>query len=357
MVFLDIESTTPEGSPAPDFIPLNQQQAQSQPAAPAQDTSAILAALANMAKTNQTASTATPGIPAIINPNSVLNQNAVPQVPPSVDKAGMQTTPQAVNPFAGNLVSFGMSNGAMNPNGQSQMPNQNLFPNLGQQQNPLAALMGQMGQTNTPAAPVPDPQLQQVQVLQYLIAQGVPQDQWAPVLQAIAASTGNQNGSASGLGGIIGSGLNWPQSNAAQNSWGGKNDAGSRDEGRRDYGRSPPHQYNRRRSRSPDYRRRESPPGRRGSPVYGDYSGESPGRSRDPRDARGRGGREYRQRSPAGRRRRSPSPARKDDALPPPGPKFIEYDYSIGQGNIKGKFGIEVHPICPFRIACIHINL
>jgi hypothetical protein len=25
--------------------------------------------------------------------------------------------------------------------------------------------------------------------------------------------------------------------------------------------------------------------------------------------------------------------------LPPPGPKFIEWDYSIGQGNMKGSYG------------------
>jgi protein NRD1 len=258
------------------------------------------------------------------NPHSVLNQNAGPHAPPSVDKAGMPSNAQAVNAFAGNLSPFGMSNGAMNP-GQNQIPNQNLFQNLvNGVQNPLASLMSQ--------AAAPDPQLQQVQVLQYLIAQGIPQDQWAPVLQALAASSGNPN--VLGLNASVGSAPNY---GVAQTSWGGNNEPGSRDaDGRRDYGRSPPQQYGRRRSRSPGWERRRepSPPGRRGSPVYGDYSGDSPGRNRD---GRGRGGqREYRQRSPPGRRRRSPSPP-KDDKLPPPGPKHIEYDYSIGQGNIKGK--------------------
>lgn len=319
--FPDLISTTPEGSPSPDFIPVGQQQSLSNPSQPApqqQNTSAILAALANMAKQN-TAAPATSGVPAQASMNNVLNaQNGHPQpTPSSVDQLASATNGQAVNPLG--ALFAGMSNGA-----QSQ--NQNQVPGI-PPQNPLAAFLPQ---AQVPAMPQNTPlgqdAQQQFQLLQLMAAQGIPPDQWATALQLLnLQSTGGQNMNTGGL-------PNFPAPLPA-NSWGGRNEVPSRDE----YIRSPTGQY-RRRSRSPgwDRRRDVSPPPRRGSPVYGEYRGESPGRNRGDRDGRGgRRGNDYRQRSPPGRRRRSPSPPRKEQPLPPPGQKLIEWDYSLGKGMIK----------------------
>ncbi|KAL1968743.1 hypothetical protein VTN77DRAFT_1569 [Rasamsonia byssochlamydoides] len=343
----NVESTTPEGSPAPNYIPLGASQPQQQngttttapsatPAQAAPDTSSILKALADMAKQN-TAASAAPGVPAQTSPLNVLNaQNAVSQpVSSSVDQASQPANGQAaVNPFAGNpFAALGnlAANQGMIPQTQSHTPN----PIPATQQNPLAALLPQAA-----AAPAISPEaLQQVQLLQLLAAQGIPQEQWATALQILSLSN-SANASMANMNAQT-SGYNMPTA-ASQPAWSGRPDAASRDADRdrerdREYMRSPPGQY-RRRSRSPgwDRRRDVSPPRRRDSPVYGEYHGDSPGRrGGDPRDARGRRGNDYRQRSPPGRRRRTPTPPRKDPTLPPPGPKLVEWDYSIGQGNIK----------------------
>ncbi|EER40468.1 RNA binding protein Nrd1 [Histoplasma capsulatum H143] len=370
----NVQSTTPDGSPAPNLISLagGQHGAQAssapvttttstiagsgQPAPPAPDTSSILKALADMAK-NSTATPATSGVPAQTSPHSIFNpQNPVPQaMPASVDPAAQQPNGQAVNPFAaaaaaGNLANqfAGLSNMAQNPS---------IFPNQGQasaaasnplaavaaaaQQNPLAALMPQAGA-------LPPETLQQLSLLQLMAAQGIPQDQWATALQILSLSNTASSGMvnmnpATALAAFA------QQPAASQNTWStpapdslsrdrdrDRDHRSSREHDREDYVRSPPGGY-RRRSRSPgwDRRREVSPPRRRDSPVYGEYHGDSPGRNRDTRDSRGRRPGEYRQRSPPGRRRRSPTPPRKEATLPPPGPKFLEWDYSIGQGNIK----------------------
>lgn len=347
---IDLESTTPEGSPAPGHIPFGAPQQQQQlqlngaaaststPAAP--DTSSILKALADMAKQN-TAAPAVPSVPAQTSPLNVLNTQsaAAPPVTSSVDQASQPPNGQAaVNPYAGNLATpfAALSNVAQTQGlvSQSQTPNPLAAP-----QNPLAALLPQA--TAAPAAPAIAPEaLQQVQLLQLLAAQGIPQEQWATALQILSLSNNANAGVANLTAAQIPGYMQPPGQNV--NAWGARTDVPSRDMDRdrerdRDYMRSPPGGY-RRRSRSPgwDRRRDVSPPRRRDSPVYGEYHGDSPGRrGGDPRDARRRGT-DYRQRSPAGRRRRTPTPPRKDPTLPPPGPKFVEWDYSIGQGNIKG---------------------
>jgi protein NRD1 len=230
-------------------------------------------------------------------------------------------------PFAA-LSNVAQNPALVQPQSQSQTPNP-----LGAAQNPLAALLPQATAAPAQTTPslAPDALQQQLQLLQLLAAQGIPQEQWATALQLLSFS------SAANMGNVAAGqvpGFNLGAQNV--NAWGGRADSQSRDFDRdreRDYMRSPPGGY-RRRSRSPgwDRRRDVSPPRRRDSPVYGEYHGDSPGRRGDPR---GRRGNDYRQRSPPGRRRRSPSP-RKDPNLPPPGPKLVEWDYSIGQGNIKG---------------------
>ncbi|GES65629.1 RNA binding protein Nrd1 [Aspergillus terreus] len=337
----NVESTTPEGSPAPNSNLFGgaQQQAQANGAPSsgtpqsAPDTSSILKALADMAKQN-TAAPPAPAVPAQTSPLSALSQpqgaasQPVSSVePPANGHAG-------VNPFAaGAMAPFAaLSNVAQNPalvqpQSQSQTPNP-----LGAAQNPLAALLPQATAAPAQTTPSlgPDALQQQLQLLQLLAAQGIPQEQWATALQLLSFSNAANMGNVA-AGQVPGFNLGAQNVNA----WGGRADSQSRDFDRdreRDYMRSPPGGY-RRRSRSPgwDRRRDVSPPRRRDSPVYGEYHGDSPGRRGDPR---GRRGNDYRQRSPPGRRRRSPSP-RKDPNLPPPGPKLVEWDYSIGQGNIK----------------------
>lgn len=341
---LDVASTTPEGSPAPNFNPLTGTQqppsngtgaAQGQPAP---DTSSILKALADMAKQN-TAAPAAPAVSAPSNPLAALGQqSAAPQpAAPSVETS-QGPGGQAANPFAaGGMPALGaLGNMAQNP-ALGQPQSQTHTPNpMNAAQNPLAALLPQA--TAAPAQPAPavgsDPLQQQFQLLQLLAAQGIPQEQWGTALQILtlsnAANMPNANpAQAAGF-------PNLPGQNVG--AWGGRPDSQTRDDRDRDYMRSPPGGY-RRRSRSPGWDRRRdlTPPRRRDSPVYGEYHGDSPGRRGGDRDMRGRRFNDYRQRSPPGRRRRSPSPARKDPNLPPPGPKLIEWDYSIGQGNIKGK--------------------
>lgn len=353
MYLLDVESTTPEGSPGPNYAPygIPQQQqasngaASTNPGQSAPDTSSILKALADMAKQN-TAAPAAPAAPAPTNPLSALNpQAAAPQpVTNPVEQAAQPATSQAgMNPYAAGAMAATpfapLGNMAQNPlvqpQSQSHTPNPMTAP-----QNPLAAFLPQATAAPAPAQPTPavapDALQHQLQLLQMLAAQGIPQEQWATALQILslsnAANMANIPGQPPAFGGMPGQPMN---------PWAPRPDSQTRDldprDRERDYIRSPPGQY-RRRSRSPgwDRRRDVSPPRRRNSPIYGEYHGDSPGRrGGDPRDMRGR--RDYRQRSPPGRRRRSLSP-RKDPNLPPPGPKLIEWDYSIGQGNLKGLF-------------------
>ncbi len=270
-----------------------------------------------MAKTNTTAT----GMPAQTNPSNVPNfQNAFMQnIPSSVNSASSVLPGQAVNipgvanganPFAGMMSSV--------PNfGGQKMAHANM-------QTPLM----QQAQGTTPAA-----LQQQVQLLQMLQAQGVPQDQWAPLL-AVLMQAGGAGGAAqpAGFGGY---GRDDPSRdrNGYDNPYSMRSPSGRN----RDH---------RSRSRSPGGygRRRDGSPRRRDSPVYGDYGRDGRGRGGSGRG--GGGGRnDYRQRSPDNRYRRSDSPHRQEQqALPPPGPKHIEYDSSLLPNNIKGKFARTLMP-------------
>ena len=320
-----MKSTTPDGSPPKDFIPLNEQPGNTAPA-PTPDTSKILKALAEMAKTN----TAAPGALPQASSNNVTNsQNAFPHhVSSSVNSA------PSVPPVAPAVSVPGATNGVLS------------FPGLGNTLHfPPNLPNGQSSIQATPMMPpgngpvTPESLQQQLQILQALQAQGVPQDQWATVLSVLMSS-----GAAQAPNNNFPSQPNWQQNGG----YAGR-DEPSRDRiGYNDsYMRSPTGRHrNRSRSRSPpgwDRRREPSPPRRRDSPVYGDYDGDpssrNNGRGTYGRPSRGKGaGNDYRQRSPVQDRfRRSPSPQRQDIALPPPGPKWMEYDRSLADGTIKGK--------------------
>lgn len=249
-----------------------------------------------------------PNIPAPVN-------QALP-VPPVSQAVGVPGA-IAASPYAA------LSNGPGNflssqPGGQ---PNMHLPPAMP----PLA---------NGAQAMTPEIQ-QQLQILQALQAQGVPQDQWANVLSVLMAG---------------GAGAGVPNVNAApQQGWqqnGGAYGDQSRDRnGLRNQSmiQSPSGRFRdaRSRSRSPsawDRRGNASPPRRRDSPVYGEYGRDARNNERGGygRSDRGRGN-AYRQRSPD-RQRRSPSPRRSGNDLPPPGPKFVDFDPNLRQGMIKGMY-------------------
>jgi protein NRD1 len=175
--------------------------------------------------------------------------------------------------------------------------------------------------------PPPQPEIlqKQLQIIQALQAQNVPQDQWAGILTALMAAQGGAPLA--------------PPPVQVQSPYNTARDDGPRDRnGGFDHGfRSPPGRHNSRRSRSrsPDNGFR-----RRGSPEYdgyGDRNGRGDRRGGGSGRAGRAGGRDFRQRSPDNKRRSS-SPQRQDHTLPPPGPKWMEFDRSIGEGNIKGLF-------------------
>ena len=328
---LDAESTTPEGSPAPNYAPVGGGQ-QQPPAAP--DTSSILKALADMAKQNSSAPPPANPLSALTAQQPAVDNHQTPQLP----TATPATT--GVNPY----TPFGGALGGLAQNplvSQSQAPASLAAAPTPVPANPLAALLPQATApppppTLPPAAPTiaPDALQQQLQLIQLMAAQGIPQEQWATALQILSlsnsANMGGLGAAATGYGGM--------------NPWAQPPRPADFNDRERDYGRSSANQY-RRRSRSPsgrDRRRDFSPPRRRESPVYGEYRGDSPVRRGEMRGRRG-GGNEYRQRTPPyARRRRSPSP--KDPNLPPPGPKMVEWDYSIGMGNIKGSLFAGPYP-------------
>ena len=253
------------------------------------------------------------------------------------------------------------------PSLASQFPGMNLNPALmpNAQPNSLAVPPPPLP---PPSAPPPQPHpvggaaetiQQQLELIRILMQQGIPQEQWGPILAAL--STSNANSAMAGMGGMAGMAGMGALAAGPAPAWPPPNQAGwaadpSRDPNRTDRGRSSPPSRYRDRSRSPRPWGRErdrSPPRRRDSPIYGDYSGDSPGRD-DPYERRGRGGRggrgrdDYRQRSPPTNRRGwSPTDRDRDRdrdvdryPVPPVGPKWFDYDPTIGKDNIKGWFWV-----------------
>ncbi|KAJ5095194.1 hypothetical protein N7532_007485 [Penicillium argentinense] len=313
-----VESTTPEGSPTPGFNPLGgptTSQPQSQPAnggAPATDTSSILKALADMAKQN-TAAPAAPAASAPTNPLAALNPTvAAPQPQPAVDpSANPYGAAAAMNPFAA-LGGVGQ-NPAM-PQSQSQTPNP-----LSSAQNPLAAMLPQTGAT----PPMTNENWsQQIQLIQLLAAQGIPQEQWGTALSIINMTNGMPGGTGGAMPqmpGFPGMPGMAPMPGQGAGGW-GHGDAQSRDDRDRvrDYNRSPGGY--RRRSRSPGWGRRTASP-------LADVTALCMMSIMLIRPAV----EEILVTAVVA----VATSIRKDPNLPPPGPKLLEWDYSIGQGNIK----------------------
>lgn len=323
---VDVRSTTPPGPPPQNFQQANP------PSAPAPNTTSILAALANIAKQNAQAPTTAQAVPQP-NQNSVSTaQNAVPhQVQSSINQAPSYAVPgQAVSSAVGG-ASIPPQFAGLNFNGAAAQTT-SLAPS-----NPVAALTSMLPQAN-PNPGGAEALQQQLVLIQLLMQQGIPQESWGPILAAVG--TGQNAGTAGPPAAATAAAWQQP---GAQNFW---NDQSSRDlnGGSGEHMRSPPPRRHQDRSRSrspPGGRRRDrevTPPRRRDSPIYGEYSGEA-GSRRDVYGWRGRdGGRgrdNYRQRSPPDRRGRS---SKSPDRYGPPtgGQKWVEYDPTIGKDNIKG---------------------
>ena len=276
---------------APGLNTLGEPTAPTNGTAAAPDTLSILKALLDMAKINT-------GVPILTQASAPVPAAALNHQGTQMQGAGFSPTPapalansygalggMAANPFA--------ATGAFSPN-------------------PLAAMMPQAG---TPGVSDSNASGQQLQLLQLLASQGSPRDQWSAAIQIYNMTSQMPTIPGMPVPGTPAWGAPGAQGRASCDN------------------RSP--DGSRHRSRSPGWdraRRTASPPRCRDSFVYGDH-GNSPGRRGD---ARGRRGNEpYRQRSPPGRRRRSPILPQQDPNLPPPGPKLIEWDFSIGQGNLK----------------------
>lgn len=314
------------------------------------DTSRILQTLREMAQTNTAAS----GLPSQPSSNNVTSsQNAyAPNMASSVNPAlSVPPVSQAVS------VPAGAANGVLSFPGLSNTPHFPQVQNVPNGQSNMQSNMQPAPMLPPNNGPTNEALQQQLQILQALQAQGVPQDQWATVLSVLISTSGAA--AAPNTNFQVQAQPSWPQNNGGYAGTvagaGVGQVAGSRDDPSRDrngfndqYVRSPSgrHRNPRSRSRSPpgwDRRRDASPPRRRDSPVYGEYdgdpSGRNSGRGSHGRQGRGRGnGNDYRQRSPPPDRfRRSASPRHHEVLLPTPGPKWVEYDRSLSEGTIKGK--------------------
>lgn len=255
-----VQSTTPTSTPPPEAIlthlPANAT-ADTTMQAPAQSTSSILASLQALAAASKPASTPAPAV--------------------SLPPAGSYP-PQAQAPVVAQAVPVPpvvptVAYGAINP----PAPPPNMFNHSSNTTAPL------------PTFPQGDAAMQQqIQILQVLQAQGVPQDQWATVLAAVMAA---QNGSAVP-----------PPAPPAQVTNGYAATAQTNVPNVR-----------RSRSRSPRGNRAPMSPRRR-SPVRNEQD-------------RGRNG--------AYNSHRGSPAAQHNNGLPPPGPKWIEYDVSVPANHIK----------------------
>jgi protein NRD1 len=291
------------------------------PAAPVQDTSAILAnlqALANMTKANPQGGIG--AIPAQTGSSNTVSLAQSAPFLPSVLNA-VATMPPAIPPVnAPTPANNGVMYGGFPPN---------MFNPAGQLPQPVVP-----PQNSAPS--IPDALQQQIQILQTLKQSGVAESQWPAILSVLMA---NANPSAVAANQVQPTNVG-PGSGDISRDRSGYDTHNRSPTGGRYRGRS--------RSRSPrgwDRRRENSPPGRRrDSPVYGEYGGnrERGGDDRDrdynrhgSRSDRDNGRGAFRRRSPE-RFRRSPSPRSQDSPLPPPGPKWIDFDPELPKGTIKG---------------------
>ncbi|KAF3765819.1 hypothetical protein M406DRAFT_226994, partial [Cryphonectria parasitica EP155] len=312
---LSQSSTTPPGSPPPNVLASlgNNAQAQPTPAPPVLPANIVetLATIKNIAQQQ--------------NQNKAVQSSAAPAAPTPAPQQQQQQQQQQHTPQP-----------ALPPMGTSAppfMPPQTqptAMPNFSNVQNGVAAMgIGMTGNAAPGAAAGGDPTALQVALIQQLIQKGLPAEQIAAVVKALAGNNGAAPGAPPQVAppnqgaypmAPSGSSSGWapprPDDHALRSPTGGAR------------GRS--------RSRSPGRRwdHRDSPRGR-DDRRFGDHGRNSP--PRDRYDDRERGGRSYRQRSPPGGRRGS-SPRRGDGempASPSQQDKFVQFDPSLPNNHIK----------------------
>ncbi|KAI9742454.1 MAG: hypothetical protein M1818_003988 [Claussenomyces sp. TS43310] len=318
-------STTPDGSPPRDIQPSLGMQANAPAPPPASNTSSILEALANMARQNTSASAANPNVSAPDNsykmPGAESNpaqQVAMNPTYPFPTSAQPVNVPAPSAPFPSHTPAT--SNGIQNYLSNPSMP--------------FGGVLAPVSQ-----GPVDPAVHSQIMLLKTLADNKVPQEQWGAIIAALTAAGGNgapSNGSIGGMGAVATPPFPGNQGQN-QGGWGVKPEESRDRSGFLDSIRSPDSRY-RRRSRSISPARgwgaRDSPSSHRDQ-GYDEYGRHSPSRGRPDDHGRNRGN-DYRQRSPANRRGRSPSPSRHVNSINAArGEKWVEYDPSIGSGNVK----------------------
>ncbi|PSR79267.1 hypothetical protein BD289DRAFT_104159 [Coniella lustricola] len=324
------KSTTPPGSPPPNVLS-SYNNAQPTPAPPAlpPNIAETLAALKNIAQQNQNKPVAAPAAPAPAPaptpapapvatpyttaglPSNIAAPSFMNPAQPGLGLSYLQQhTPQPVVPPMGVAAPPFVP-----PPAQSaSLPNFNMNGG-GAMSSGLAGAV--------PPAGVSDPTVLQVALIQQLIQKGLPADQIAAVVKALASNNGSVPGAMPQVPHPGQGAYSMPPGNGGS-GWAPPrpDDRDMRSPANRTRGRS--------RSRSPGGRwdHRDSPRGlddRR----FGDHGRNSPTRDRfDDRDR----GRAYRQRSPAGRRGSSP---RHGEVAPPQQEKLIQFDPSLPSNHIK----------------------
>lgn len=287
----------------------------------ASNTSSILEALANIARQNTSAPTANPSVSAPDNSYKIPGTESNPTQQVAMNPTyPFPTSAQSVNVPAPSAVY------------PSQTPAANAIAQ-GYLSNPAVPYGGMPA----PVAQGPvDPAVQSLpMILKTLADNKVPQEQWGTIIAALTAAGGGapQNNS-------VGASSIFPSAPIQNpNVWGAKPEESRDRSGFLDSIRSPDSRYRRRsRSLSPhrSWTARDSPSTRRDQ-GYDEFGRSSPGRGRP--DDRGRvRGNDYRQRSP--RRGPSPTPPRhfsNSNGHTGRGEKWVEYDPSIGSGNVKGE--------------------
>ncbi|KAF2462348.1 hypothetical protein BDY21DRAFT_12216 [Lineolata rhizophorae] len=207
--------------------------------------------------------------------------------------------------------------------------------------NPFASLIPPQA-NQQPAAQQPAPETQgfQVQLVQELLQKQYGPEQIAQIFAAL--QNAQLPGMAPAPSPAIAPDMTPSMSHNGPGGNGNETYAQHYSEGNRPADHNDAHDYqrHRHRSRSPDYRRRGSPPrNRRDSPTYGAYDPNIAQSANDGRpaehDRKGRGGRgrgrrdEYRQRSPP------PQRSRQGGSPKASGPKWVEFDKSLPSGCIK----------------------
>lgn len=199
------------------------------------------------------------------------------------------------------------------------------LPNFTAQNGAASSVNGIIGVPPSAPAPGSDPTALQVALIGQLIQKGLPADQIAAIVKALASNNAAAPAAVPQAAQPSQGAYPIPISGSSSNNW-RPDDRDMRSPNNRPRGRS--------RSRSPGrhWEQRESPRGR-DDRRFGDFGGGRNSPARDRFDDRNRDrGRQYRQRSPSGRRGSSP---RRVEMPPFQQEKLVQTDPTLPSGHIK----------------------